>query len=255
MMVNKNIFKKFILFFIIIFIWFVGSYFKLWNPFLIPPPTKVLDTFIILLKNGKLFHHFFISFIRIFSGFFIALSFSVPLAIIFGLFPKFFIYFKGVLEFLRHTPPLSLMPLIILWFGIGETSKIIIIILASFFPLFLNTFKGINSCDKKLIEVGQVFGLNKWEIFKKIIIPNAIPDILLGIKLAIGYSWRAIIGAEMIAASSGLGYLILDGQILSRIDIVVIGILSIGIFGSISDFIVEKVINKFLKRRGVDCFE
>lgn len=250
-MVNKNIFKKFILFFIIILIWCFGSSLNLWNPFLIPPPTKVINTFFLLLSNGKLFHHLFASFFRIVLGFVIAFSFSVPLAIIFGIFPKLYIYFQGILEFLRHTPPLSLMPLIILWFGIGETSKVILIILASFFPLFLNTLKGLSSCDKKLIEVGQVFGFNKWQIFKKIIIPNAIPDILLGIKLAVGYSWRAIIGAEMIAASSGLGYLILDGQILSRIDIVIIGILSIGIFGTLTDGILEKIINNFLKKRGV----
>lgn len=250
-MVNKNIFKKFILIFIIVIIWCVGSSLKLWNPFLIPPPKKVMDTFISLLMNGKLFFHLFTSFFRITSGFLIAFLFSIPLAILLGIFPKYYIYFENILEFLRHTPPLSLMPLIILWFGIGETSKIIIIILASFFPLFLNTFKGIKSCNKKLIEVGKVFGLNNWQIFKKIIIPSAIPDILLGIKLAIGYSWRAIIGAEMIAASSGLGYLILDGQILSRIDIVIIGILSIGIFGSITDSILAKIIDNFLKKRGV----
>lgn len=251
-MVNKNIFKKFILFFIIIFIWYCGSVLRLWNPFLIPSPSKVINTFFILLMNGKLFHHLFTSFFRVIVGFSISFLFSIPLAIIFGIFPKLYIYFKGLLEFLRHTPPLSLMPLIILWFGIGETSKVIIIVLASFFPLFLNTLKGINSCDKKLIEVGQVFGLDKYQIFKKIVIPNAIPDILLGIKLAIGYSWRAIIGAEMIAASSGLGYLILDGQILSRIDIVLIGIVSIGVFGTLTDLILQKIIDNFLKKRGFE---
>lgn len=250
-MVNKNIFKKLILFFIIILIWCCGSILKLWNPFLIPPPSKVIDTFFTLVMNGKLLHHLFTSFFRVIFGFFIAFSLAVPLAMIFGIFQKIYIYFDGALEFLRHTPPLSLMPLIILWFGIGETSKVIIIVLASFFPLFLNTLKGLNSCDKKLIEVGQVFGLDRWQILKKIIIPNAIPDILLGIKLAIGYSWRAIIGAEMIAASSGLGYLILDGQILSRIDIVIIGILSIGIFGTLTDSILAKVIDRFLAKRGV----
>ncbi len=84
---------------------------------------------------------------------------------------------------MRHTPPLALIPMIILWFGIGEFSKITIIILASFFPVFLNTLKGIESCDKKLIEVGQVFNFTKYEIFRKIILPSAVPDILNGIKL------------------------------------------------------------------------
>lgn len=252
---NKNIFKKHILFLGIFIFWIITSYLKIWNTFLVPTPWKVFNTFIIFIENGKLFHHLFTSFLRVFLGFIIAFSLGVPFAILFGTFPKIYLYFQGILEFFRNVPPLSLMPLIILWFGIGETSKIVIIVLASFFPIFLNTLKGIRSCDKKLIEVGQVFGLNKWEIFKKIIFPNAIPDILLGIKLSIGYSWRSIIGAEMIAASSGLGYLILDGQLLSRIDIVTIGILSIGIFGIFTDKLLSKTIENFLKKRGFISYE
>lgn len=252
---NKNIFKKHILFLGIFIFWCITSYLKTWNTFLVPTPWKVFNTFIIFIENGKLFHHLFTSFLRVFFGFIIAFSLGVPLAILFGTFPKVYIFFQGILEFFRNVPPLSLMPLIILWFGIGETSKIVIIVLASFFPIFLNTLKGIRSCDKKLIEVGQVFGLNKWEIFKKIIFPNSIPDILLGVKLSIGYSWRSIIGAEMIAASSGLGYLILDGQLLSRIDIVAIGIISIGIFGIITDKLLSKIIGSFLKKRGFIGYE
>ena len=166
----------------------------------------------------------FTSISRIFFGFSITVILAVPSAVIFGMFPKIYNYFKSILEFMRHTPPLALIPMIILWFGIGEFSKITIIILASFFPVFLNTLKGIESCDKKLIEVGQVFNFTKYEIFRKIILPSAVPDILNGIKLGIGYSWRAIIGAEMIAASSGIGYLILDGQQMSRSDVVIVGI-------------------------------
>lgn len=188
---------------------------------------------------------------RIFLGFSVAVFLGIPSAIIFGMFPKIYNYFKIILEFMRHTPPLALIPMIILWFGIGEFSKITIIILASFFPVFLNTLKGIKSCDKKLIEVGQVFNFTKYEIFKKIILPYAIPDILNGIKLGIGYSWRAIIGAEMIAASSGIGYLILDGQQMSRSDIVVVGIFSIGFFGSFTDYICSQIIKKYIKKRGI----
>ncbi|WP_347707324.1 ABC transporter permease [Clostridium sporogenes] len=138
-----------------------------------------------------------------------------------------------------------MVPLLILWFGIGEKSKIIIIVLASFFPVLLNTISGVEGCSKKLIEVGQTFNFSKISIFKKIIIPWALPNILVGMRLGIGYSWRAIIGAEMVAASSGLGYLILDGQQLSRSAIVIVGILSIGILGCLSDWIFGLLTNKF----------
>ena len=248
---HNNFIKKNIFLFLILFIWIVGSYFSWWSSYIIPAPWKVLSSALKLLKNGELFKHLIISITRIFSGFFITLLIGIPSAVIFGMFPKVYNYFKRILEFMRHTPPLALIPMIILWFGIGETSKIIIIVLASFFPVFLNTLKGIRSCDKKLIEVGKVFNFTEYEIFKKIIFPSAIPDILTGIKLGIGYSWRSIIGAEMIAASSGIGYLILDGQQMSRSDVIVVGILSIGIFGSVTDFICSKVVERCIRNRGV----
>ena len=99
--------------------------------------------------------------------------------------------------------------------------------------------------------MGQVFDFTKYEIFRKIILPSAVPDILNGIKLGIGYSWRAIIGAEMIAASSGIGYLILDGQQMSRSDVVIVGIFSIGIFGSFTDYVCSKVIERYIRKRGI----
>ena len=164
-------------------------------------------------------------------------------------------YFKSIFEFLRHTPPLALIPMIILWFGIGETSKIVIIVLASFFPVFLNVLKGISQCDKKYIEVGQVFKLSKKDIFCKIILPNSIPDILIGLKLGIGYSWRAIIGAELIAASSGIGYLILDAQQISRSDIVVLGIIVIGVTGIATDYLFSYLVTSYLKKKKGDYNE
>lgn len=243
--------KKHFLIFLIIIIWITGSYFSLWNSYIIPYPEKVFFTAVKLLKSGELFKHMFTSISRIFFGFSITVILAVPSAVIFGMFPKIYNYFKSILEFMRHTPPLALIPMIILWFGIGEFSKITIIILASFFPVFLNTLKGIENCDKKLIEVGQVFDFTKYEIFRKIILPSAVPDILNGIKLGIGYSWRAIIGAEMIAASSGIGYLILDGQQMSRSDVVIVGIFSIGIFGSFTDYVCSKVIERYIRKRGI----
>ena len=145
--------------------------------------------------------------------------------------------------------------MIILWFGIGETSKIVIIILASFFPVFLNVLKGVGGCDKKYIEVGKVFNLSQKDIFLKIILPNSVPDILIGLKLGIGYSWRAIIGAELIAASSGIGYLILDAQQISRSDIVMLGIIVIGTLGIITDNVFSKIVSTYIKRKQGGYFE
>ena len=139
----------------------------------------------------------------------------------------------------------------ILWFGIGEKSKIIIIILASFFPIFINIRQAIGSTDKKLIEVGKSLCFSKLKIFFYIMLPNALPSILSGMKIGLGYSFRAIIGAEMIAASSGLGYMILDSQQLSRSDKVIAGIIAIGILGYSFDMIFSYFIKKLPYSKGV----
>lgn len=177
---------------------------------------------------------------------------AIPLGVVFGVNKKMYEYFKPLFEFMRSTPPLALVPMLILWFGIGEESKIIIIILASFFPIFLNTLKGIKNCDNKLIEVGKSFNLSKKRIFYKIIIPNSMLDIVVGLSLGLGYSFRAIIGAELIAASSGLGYLISDGKDMSRTDVVLVGIFVIGFLGILSDYLFSKIITKFSKGKQVD---
>lgn len=243
------------IFTLIFLIWGIGSFFNLWNSYIIPSPIKIWESFLKLIENGKLIRHIGISLKRIGIGFSITVFLALPLGIFFGTFPRIYMYFKSIFEFLRHTPPLALIPMIILWFGIGETSKIVIIVLASFFPVFLNVLKGISQCDKKYIEVGQVFKLSKKDIFCKIILPNSIPDILIGLKLGIGYSWRAIIGAELIAASSGIGYLILDAQQISRSDIVVLGIIVIGVTGIATDYLFSYLVTSYLKKKRGDYNE
>lgn len=191
-----------------------------------------------------------ISFDRVLKGFLIAFALAFAL----GMF-RFFVpaaeeYYEYIVEFFRNVPPLSMIPLLILWCGIGETTKIVIIVLASFFPMYLNIVKGLNGCDKKLLEVGDSFGYTRLEKFTKIVLPYASADILVGMRIGMGYSWRAIIGAEMVAASTGLGHMILFAQQMSRTDKVIIGILTIGIVGLVTDRIFGIVIKKLFKGAG-----
>ena len=141
----------------------------------------------------------------------------------------------------------SLIPLLILWCGIGETTKTAIIFLASFFPMYLNIVKGFTGCDRKLLEVGEMFGYSRGESFFRIILPYASADILVGMRIGLGYSWRAIIAAEMVAASTGLGHMILFAQQMSRTDKVIVGILVIGLVGLATDRIFAFLIGKLLK--------
>ena len=130
---------------------------------------------------------------------------------------------------------MSLIPLLILWFGIGEVPKIIIIVLTAFYPIYLNTLSGFSQCDARLSEVGSSLGFSRGRVFFRILLPGVLPSMLAGMRIALGYSWRAIIGAEMIAAASGLGYMILDAQAMSRSDKVIAGILVIGLVGYLTD--------------------
>lgn len=241
-----NFFKSIVLPLLLIMAWWAGSKFKLWNDYILPSPYKVLVIFSGMVNSGELIKNILASLWRVMIGFSIAFLLAFVMGIFAGTSPKKTVYYNSVVEFMRHVPPLSLIPLLILWFGIGEKSKIIIIILASFFPMFLNIKKGIAVCDIKLLEVGDTLGFVKFKKFYKIILPNAIPDILVGMRIGFGYSWRAIIGAEMIAASSGLGYLILDAQQMSRSDKVIVGIFVIGLVGVLCDRLVVFIIKKLV---------
>ena len=260
-MVNKfnnkflRLVKSVLIFFIILLLWKITNYLGIWSDYILPSPEKVYSTFLNMISDGSIFINVYASMKRVLIGFAISTAIGVPLGIFFGIYSGVYEYFKSLINFLRNTPPLALIPMLILWFGIGEESKIIIIVLASFFPIFTSTLKGIKNCDSKLIEVGRVFEFSKLQIIFKIIIPNAILDIAVGLKLALGYSFRAIIGAELVAASSGLAYLISDGKEMSRTDVVIVGIIVIGLLGIITDYIFSIIVKKVSKGKMVEAYE
>ena len=232
---------------ILISIWTIVTEMGLISPYILPSPSKVIDSFIKMVQSGEIFEDIYISFVRVIKGFLIATLCAFILAMIRIVLPKYSDYYESIVQFLKNVPPLSLISLLILWFGIGETTKIGIIVLTSFFPIYLNTVKGFESCDKKLLEVGEVYGYSKVSSFFKIRLPYAMSDILVGMRVGLGYSWRAIISAEMIAASSGIGHMILFAQQMSRTDKVIVGILVIGVVGYITDRVFAFIIDKALK--------
>lgn len=231
----KTIFKNILIFAAVLLAWHLVSKLGFWSSYVLPSPEKVWGSLIKMIRTGELIKHLFISIRRVGLGFSISCLLTFVLTLISALMPRIVPYYSRILGVIRHISPISLIPLFILWFGIGELPKIIIIILASVFPVLLNTESGIFGCDKGLIEVGEVLGFSRSRIFFRIMLPNAVPEILVGIRIGLGYAWRAIVGAEMIAAASGLGYLILDAQALSRTDKVIVGVLVIGLIGLLTD--------------------
>ena len=184
------------------------------------------------------------------KGFSIAFVLAFLLGMVRSLLPASGRYYEFIVQFFRNVPPLSMIPLLILWRGIGEMTKTVIIVLASFFPMYLNIVKGFTGCDRKLMEVGEMFGYSKGRRFLRIVLPYALADILVGMRIGLGYSWRAIIGAEMVTASTGLGHMILFAQQMSRTDKVIVGILVIGIVGYVTDRVFALAISKLLKGSG-----
>ncbi|MBV7276005.1 ABC transporter permease [Clostridiaceae bacterium UIB06] len=235
---------------IIIVLWSGASLLKVFNDYIIPSPWTICSTAYELIKSGELIRHLAVSFFRVFMGFFVTFIIAFPSAIFIGSKEKAIYYFEPFLEFMRHIPPIAVIPILILWFGIGETSKLAVIFLATFFPIFLNTLNGVTNYDKKLLEVGQVLGFSNKDKFFKIILPQAVPSILIGMQLGLGYSWRSLMGAELIAASSGIGYMIMDAEQLSRPDIIIVGIFSMGIIGYIVDYFFIKITKKIMTSYG-----
>lgn len=220
-------------------LWEIIAYSEIFPEFLLPSPIRVWDSFCELLKSGELIRHISASMLRVAVGFLIASLIALPLAYCYYHSLGYRTRSKFVLEALRFIPPLSLIPILILWFGIGEPPKLAIVILASFFPVYLNACAGFKQVDTSYKELAFMLRLNRREKFKHIELPCALPHIFTGLRLGFGYSWRALVGAELIAASSGLGYLIGDAGEMSRTDRVFVGIFCIALLGILGDQIFQ----------------
>ncbi|MDR6755588.1 sulfonate transport system permease protein [Mycoplana sp. BE70] len=221
-------------------LWWAASRFGWIGAFLLPPPGKVLTTLIEMAQSGELARHTLVSLQRVGVGYLLAVALAVLLAVVFSKSAITRQLLDSLLEFLRQVPPLALMPLLMLWLGIGEAQKVGIIVLACFFPIFLGMRGGIAQVDPKLIEVGKVCGLSDGEILWRIVLPSSLPSIVVGLRIGLGYSWRALVGAELIASSAGLGYLIVDAENLARTDIVLAGIFVIGAIGILADQLLKR---------------
>ncbi|MCL1991828.1 MAG: ABC transporter permease [Spirochaetes bacterium] len=235
----------------ILLAWQIAAQTGLWSEFVLPSPGSVFAAFLIMLESGELLGHVLVSAKRVFIGFAIASFIATALGTLAGLRPRATGYYEHILEFLRHVPPLSLIPLLIIWFGIGETSRIIIIVLTMFFPVYMNVKKGFLSCDAKLVEVGKSLGFTGFQNFYRIVVPQALPNILVGMRIGMGYAWRAIIGAEMIAAASGLGFFVWQARQMARSSAVIVGIITIGIIGILFDKLFSLALKKAI-RGGID---
>lgn len=209
--------------------------------YLLPTPSMVFGALFDMIISGELFSHVVASLTRVMIGFVLTSSVALSFACIFIRFPQCYAYFHVTFEAIRVIPPLAFSPLLIVWMGIGEGPKITIIFLAAFFPIFLNAYSGLRNIDTRYLELAKSLDLSRFETIKHIHFPFAVPSIVTGLRLGFGYSWRALMGAELIAAASGLGFLIVDAEELARTDKAMAGIIVIAILGLILDTLIKRL--------------
>ncbi len=224
---------------LVIIIWQLAAYFEVVSSTILPSPIQIAKAFWELIVSGELISHLNVSLYRAFLGFLLGGSLGLLSGILAGLFRKFEETIDPSVQMLRTIPHLAITPLFILWFGIGETSKVLLIALGAYFPLYINTFTGIRGVDSKLFEVTKVLEFSKWKLVSKLIVPAALPNILLGLRLSIGVSWLGLVVAELMGSSEGVGYMINDARQFSQTAVVIVGILIFAIVGKLSDSFVR----------------
>ncbi len=211
------------------------------KPLILPPPTQVAATFWDLLKSGAMARHVGISVLRVLEGFGIAAFLGLSLGVAIGLSRTIDRLTDLIIQVVKPIPPIAWIPLAILWFGIGEESKVYIIFLGAFFPIIINTIDGIRQTDQKFVEVARILAVPRCKFVRQVVLPGALPAIMTGIRVGLMVAWICVVAAELIAASSGIGYLIMDARQLSQSDVVLVGMITIGVIGKVMDSIVKRL--------------
>ncbi|MCC8050988.1 MAG: ABC transporter permease [Clostridiales bacterium] len=205
------------------------------KPYTMPSLSAIAEVTVEYLQNGKLLENMWVSFFRVIQGFLLALVCAFTIGMAAALFRKVEIATDLIIQILRPIPPIAWIPLAILWFGIGESSKIFIIFLGAFFPIFINIVDGVKSIDHKYYELAEVYEIPEIKMIGQIVIPGALPAIMTGVRVGLGNAWVCVVAAEMIGATKGVGYMLSNGRSLSRPDMVVLGMLIVGIVGKLMD--------------------
>ncbi|EJQ07244.1 ABC transporter permease [Bacillus paranthracis] len=234
---------------IILIIWQLAGVFGLVSKTVLPTPLDIFLAFQELIKTGELFGHVSISVFRAAAGFFIGGSLGIILGTIVGFSTRSEQYLDPSVQMLRTVPHLAVAPLFVLWFGFGETSKVLLIADGAFFPLYVNAFLGIRGVDSKLFDVARVLEFSKRKLITQLILPAALPNLLLGARLSLGVAWVSLVVAELMGSTEGIGYMIMDARQFSNTDIVFVGIIIFAFVGKFSDSLVRLLEVKFLRWR------
>ena len=221
----------------LVLIWQIFSWAGWISTRVMPAPTDVAVAFVDQLLSGALVHNVAVSGTRALAGLVVGGTIGLLIGIANGISKLSEQLTDTSLQMLRTIPHLAMIPLVILWFGIGEESKLFLTSLGVLFPVYLNTFHGVRNVDRELIEMGRIYGMNGWTLFRKVILPGALPSIFVGLRYALGIMWLTLIVSESIAASSGIGHMANQAREFMMTDVVVLSLLIYAVLGKLADVI------------------
>jgi NitT/TauT family transport system permease protein len=209
---------------------------------LFPKPIEVVHGILELIEKGLLFKYMVASLFRVTWGFGLAVVLGVPLGLLLGWFSRAFEAFNPLIQILRPISPIAWIPVAILWFGVSDAAPVFLIFLASVFPITVSAMAAVQNMQSVYLRAARNFGLTRIQLFRRVIFPAALPQIVTGLRIALGVAWLVVVAAEMIAVNSGLGFLIIDARNAGkRYDLVVAGMVMIGLIGLALDLLVRRL--------------
>lgn len=226
---------------LVLVVWWVATTFEWISPVLLPSPGAVATAFAELTSSGALADNLLVSLARAGTGLAIGVTAGVLLALTTGLSRTGELLIDSNVQMLRAMPILALQPLVIVWFGIGEPTKVLLVALAVTFPIYINTHAAIRAVDARLVELAATLDLSHWALVRRVVLPGALPGFLTGLRFATAVSWLVLVVAEQINATAGIGYLMTQARTVARTDIIIVGLIVYALLGLISDIIVRSI--------------
>lgn len=235
-------------------VWALTAELRLVSPVFLPSPLAVAQKFLTVATSGfvdaTLWSHLTASLGRVFAALLAALAVGIPVGLAIGLSPIGRGVFDPLLEFLRPIPPLAYLPLIIIWFGIGEPSKVLVIAIAMLAPIALSTAAGVKGVARERINAARALGASRTQVVRHVVLPSALPSILTGLRIALGAGWTTLVAAELIAATEGLGFMIQSAAQFLVTDVVIMGIFIIAGVAFALEFVIRRVEAAFVPWAG-----
>lgn len=231
----------------LLLIWQAASQLGLLPGNVLPAPSEVLNAVWRLGASGELWQNIAVSAKRAAIGFLIGGSLAFAFGLLNGVSKIGEKLTDTTFQMIRNIPNLAMVPLVILWFGIEDSARIFLVALGVFFPIYINTYHGIRTADAQLVEMGRSYGMSSVELFRRVILPGALPSIFIGLRYALGIMWLTLIVAETIAANAGIGYMAMNAREFMQLDVVVLSILLYALLGKLADSIARLLERTTLK--------